>query len=714
MIGASAGDPGRPRRPSRRRRTSIVGEGDGYVDLPVRLSAPGHEPGDRQLRARSSSTASSGRLRAAMPTTSRRRATLNFAPGRDDEGRARAAARLRRRRGARSRSGSRSAQPPTRRSRGRRTLVSIVNDSTVVATPRLVVRDAVVDEKDGSVLVPVLLGGPGRPGLRHARDRALRDERRHRDRRRRLRATSAARSTSRPGQTVKNIVVPIIDAGPKPPRSFAVTLSGATNASIADGTGIVAIGASDAPPPVAGRRRSRAGGHRRGRGRRLRRPAGAALGARVDPVSVSYTTASSSARAPARRCPADYVSTSGSLTFAPGETLKVVRVQLLDCVDVEGVVTVQVHAQPPANATHRRRPDDRRASSTTRPPGRRTTRRCPTVSGTPQPGQTLTATPGSWTGAPALPVRGSAASAGGTAAARSTARPGSTYVRARAADLGHTLRVQVTATNTLGTSLPAYSLDRAGLQRSRRAAERDGVGRRRRGVRHFTPPLDGGGGAVTYTVTSSPGGITATGPSSPILVTGLTNGVTLHLHGRRDEPGRHRPAVRAVERGHAGEAPPAAAEPAAAGHRGSGRAAVPPPSGGRPPKPPPSLSRRVRPNRNALARGRFGLCECDRGDRTRTCDIRFWRPTRFWLNGAAWRGRATVRATVRPRRHTTSARDRTTPFSSGLVSLRSGGVFRLLAGRFRIARERTHAAELRKGPRSLARSAASFETMIGR
>lgn len=41
----------------------------------------------------------------------------------------------------------------------------------------------------------------------------------------------------------------------------------------------------------------------------------------------------------------------------------------------------------------------------------------------------------------------------------------------------------------------------------------------------FTPPGDIGGGPITgYRVTSSPGGITATGASSPITVTGLTNG----------------------------------------------------------------------------------------------------------------------------------------------------------------------------------------------
>ena len=40
----------------------------------------------------------------------------------------------------------------------------------------------------------------------------------------------------------------------------------------------------------------------------------------------------------------------------------------------------------------------------------------------------------------------------------------------------------------------------------------------------FTAPSNIGGGAITgYTVISSPGGITGTGASSPITVSGLTN-----------------------------------------------------------------------------------------------------------------------------------------------------------------------------------------------
>jgi hypothetical protein len=43
----------------------------------------------------------------------------------------------------------------------------------------------------------------------------------------------------------------------------------------------------------------------------------------------------------------------------------------------------------------------------------------------------------------------------------------------------------------------------------------------------FSPPVNNGGSAITsYTVTSSPGGVTASGGSSPIVVTGLTNGTS--------------------------------------------------------------------------------------------------------------------------------------------------------------------------------------------
>lgn len=44
---------------------------------------------------------------------------------------------------------------------------------------------------------------------------------------------------------------------------------------------------------------------------------------------------------------------------------------------------------------------------------------------------------------------------------------------------------------------------------------------------NFLPPLSDGGSAISsYTVTSTPGGLTASGPAAPLTVTGLTNGVS--------------------------------------------------------------------------------------------------------------------------------------------------------------------------------------------
>src|SRR6185369_14551301 len=43
------------------------------------------------------------------------------------------------------------------------------------------------------------------------------------------------------------------------------------------------------------------------------------------------------------------------------------------------------------------------------------------------------------------------------------------------------------------------------------------------------PASNGGSAIISYTVTSSPGNVTATGTASPIAVTGLTNGTTYNF-----------------------------------------------------------------------------------------------------------------------------------------------------------------------------------------
>ncbi len=61
----------------------------------------------------------------------------------------------------------------------------------------------------------------------------------------------------------------------------------------------------------------------------------------TDAVSVDYATANSSAGS-VTACNGDYIGVAGTLNFAPGETTKVVRVDIDDCNDVEDARVVHV------------------------------------------------------------------------------------------------------------------------------------------------------------------------------------------------------------------------------------------------------------------------------------------------------------------------------------------------------------------------------------
>lgn len=86
----------------------------------------------------------------------------------------------------------------------------------------------------------------------------------------------------------------------------------------------------------------------------------------------------------------------------------------------------------------------------------------------------------------------------------------------------------VIATNSVGNSIPStvsnsvVHMSVPGSPTSVSASYGDA-----QSVISFTAPVNNGGSPITsYTVTSNPGGFTATGSSSPITITGLTNGVS--------------------------------------------------------------------------------------------------------------------------------------------------------------------------------------------
>jgi hypothetical protein len=91
---------------------------------------------------------------------------------------------------------------------------------------------------------------------------------------------------------------------------------------------------------------------------------------------------------------------------------------------------------------------------------------------------------------------------------------------------GRAYTFTVRATNAVGTgpaSDPSNSVTPAAVPASPTSVVAT-AGNARATVSFVPPVWDGGSPILSYTVTSSPGGRTATGPASPLTVTGLTNG----------------------------------------------------------------------------------------------------------------------------------------------------------------------------------------------
>jgi chitinase len=226
--------------------------------------------------------------------------------------------------------------------------IGIVGDSNTTATPLLYARDAVVDNGAGTVNVPVLLGGTAGSVSVSTVTVAYAT----------VDGTAVAGSdytassgtlTFAPGQTVANVAIPIINrAGAASSRSFTLVLIHPTNAAIAEQSAVVVIGASGATPAASPN---------------ISAPADVIVGEAdgyvdlpvtlsapgTSAVTVNYASVNGTATS-GTACNNTYVGVSGTLTFTPGVTTQVVRVDLNNC-NLAGSQTFTFNLSLPVNAT---------------------------------------------------------------------------------------------------------------------------------------------------------------------------------------------------------------------------------------------------------------------------------------------------------------------------------------------------------------------------
>jgi Ca2+-binding RTX toxin-like protein len=320
----------------------VVSEGDGFVDVVVTLSDAGTNTVTVNYATQDVSaddggfdyTAASGTLTFAPGETSKTvRITLSQFSGLE---------------GAESFRLNLSA--PTNSTIAKSSsLITIIDNDNIVATPDIFVRDVIVDEKAGTATFVVILGGPagqasaGTVRVDYATGASTTN----------ASATAGADYTAtsgtlvfQPGQTVKTVVVNLNDDNAaEGVERFNLNLSNAVNGTIRDGRGEAVIGASD--------------------GSAVSQPRISVSDAVVsesdgwvdivvslsapgqNAVSVNYATADVSADDGGF----DYFAVSGTINFAVGETTKVVRVSLAEFSGVEGLESFRFNLSGAVNAT---------------------------------------------------------------------------------------------------------------------------------------------------------------------------------------------------------------------------------------------------------------------------------------------------------------------------------------------------------------------------
>jgi hypothetical protein len=156
-------------------------------------------------------------------------------------------------------------------------------------------------------------------------------------------ASTSGTLTFAPGDTNKNITVQIVgDTRDEADETLTLKLSNPSNANITSDTATVTILDDDATPTLSTTDKSVTEGNSGTINALFTVTLSAASGRTV---TVSYATANGTATQPA-----DYTSTSGTLTFAPGDTSKTISVQVVGDTRSEGNETFTVNLSNPVNA----------------------------------------------------------------------------------------------------------------------------------------------------------------------------------------------------------------------------------------------------------------------------------------------------------------------------------------------------------------------------
>jgi Ca2+-binding RTX toxin-like protein len=315
----------------------LVGEADGFVDVVVSLSAPGQNVVTVNF-SYANDTAANGSDYDGIA------GTLTFAPGETTK-----VVRLQILDDGTASEGLETflftlASPTNATIAKNYAQVAILDNDNIVATPEISVRDVVVDEKAGTATFYVVLGGAdGRAANGEVTvDYATADGT----------AGAAGDYTAASGtlvfgagETVKAVTVAIADdAAAEGAERFFLDLSGETNAILRDAQGVATIGANDAVSVASPRISVRDITVGESDGWVDVVVSLSAPGQNVVTVAYSYANATAANST-------DYIGIASTLTFAPGETTKVVRLEIQDDQVAEGFETFHFTLASPTNAT---------------------------------------------------------------------------------------------------------------------------------------------------------------------------------------------------------------------------------------------------------------------------------------------------------------------------------------------------------------------------